>query len=343
MDLSFLERIRVARLLLEFRATTPLELPLLSGSALRGILFRRLYAGLCLLPKPCPGTCANPGHCPARPFGPNHGDGASQPLLILDPPVPPEFESAASGGEVAFPFHLSPPLFRGEEPCIEDLAPMSLEPGTVFPVGLTVGESLVRSLPAMIHALASAPLVRAQSRGAFELERVRDLADAGRILFTARHSTRQQGAPVQPPLLLSPAAGVWTRPRTVRVLCLTPWRFRIGDDYCFRMRDAARHFPQACYARAVRILSALEGGTQNAPAVWKPERVEVEQWHGYRYRWQRRRQDDSESQQLDGLCGFFDLTGGLEDLAPLLRTAELLHVGQKSGYGLGRVDIRLLE
>ncbi len=42
---------------------------------------------------------------------------------------------------------------------------------------------------------------------------------------------------------------------------------------------------------------------------------------------------------LGGLVGEIELTGELAPFAPLLHTAQLLHVGKGATFGLGRIQI----
>jgi CRISPR-associated endoribonuclease Cas6 len=42
---------------------------------------------------------------------------------------------------------------------------------------------------------------------------------------------------------------------------------------------------------------------------------------------------------LGGFVGEMEIEGDLEPLAPLLATAEILHVGKGATFGLGRIEI----
>ena len=42
---------------------------------------------------------------------------------------------------------------------------------------------------------------------------------------------------------------------------------------------------------------------------------------------------------LGGFVGEMEIEGDLEPLVPLLRTAEILHLGKGATFGLGRMEI----
>jgi CRISPR/Cas system endoribonuclease Cas6 (RAMP superfamily) len=44
--------------------------------------------------------------------------------------------------------------------------------------------------------------------------------------------------------------------------------------------------------------------------------------------------------KLGGLVGHLRLQGDLAPFAPLLRTAELVHVGKGATFGLGKVEVK---
>jgi hypothetical protein len=212
---------------------------------------------------------------------------------------------------------------------------MTLEAGVPIPVGLTFAESSVALLPEIVEALTALPLERAGGRGQFVLERIRDLADAGRVLYY-----RGLPIPTQSPLVLPVDAGARALRHAIRVCCQTPWCLRIGDRYCFSMADAAAHFLTSCYTRSAQVLEMV---TSQKPPFHEPPRLHVDEATGYRFRWLRRRLDETEPMDFDGLTGCFDLSGPLAPYAPLLRAAEILHVGQKTAFGMGKVAVFGLE
>ena len=58
-------------------------------------------------------------------------------------------------------------------------------------------------------------------------------------------------------------------------------------------------------------------------------------WHD----WERYSNRQGRKMTLGGFVGEMEIEGDLEPLAPLLRTAEILHVGKGATFGLGRIEI----
>jgi hypothetical protein len=59
-------------------------------------------------------------------------------------------------------------------------------------------------------------------------------------------------------------------------------------------------------------------------------------WHDWE-RWSQRQQA---TMKLGGLVGHLHLEGDLAPFAPLLRAAEVVHVGKGATFGLGKVEIQ---
>ena len=47
-------------------------------------------------------------------------------------------------------------------------------------------------------------------------------------------------------------------------------------------------------------------------------------------------------QLLGGLCGTLEVEGGLAPFLPLLRTAEVVHLGKETSFGLGKIRVEVL-
>jgi hypothetical protein len=58
-------------------------------------------------------------------------------------------------------------------------------------------------------------------------------------------------------------------------------------------------------------------------------------WHD----WERYSNRQGRKMTLGGFTGEMEIAGDLEPFAPLLRTAEILHVGKGATFGLGRIEI----
>jgi hypothetical protein len=47
--------------------------------------------------------------------------------------------------------------------------------------------------------------------------------------------------------------------------------------------------------------------------------------------------------ELSGFTGFMDVSGDLDRLLPLLRAGEILHIGARTSYGLGKYELKVLK
>jgi hypothetical protein len=55
--------------------------------------------------------------------------------------------------------------------------------------------------------------------------------------------------------------------------------------------------------------------------------------------WQRYSNRQERKMDFGGLLGTVELDGDLAPLAPLLRTAEVVHVGKGATFGLGKLEL----
>lgn len=346
MDLDFLKSVQYCRLALVFRTIAPSTLPLFSGSALRGMICERLISRLCMRRGGCRESCADPQLCLARHFfsEPTATSEPSTKLWVLEPPIPSELEEIVHGEKVRFPYACFPPKRRGEAPILSSLVAISMESGVSFQLRLALMGPACDSALQVIEALAAAPLVRSKAKapGSFLLEHVYDIESGGKILLD-QEPPASSILPATVRTLDLPLRQI-LRAKTIRVWWLTPLRLRLDDGYCYNPWQVAEHFPAACWARCVRAYQACFPDGDRPPfVVLKPGAWSVRAVHAYRYELKRESVRQGREMSFDGLVGHFDISGDLDEVHRLARVAEIIHVGQKTTFGLGKIRVDVLE
>ena len=128
-------------------------------------------------------------------------------------------------------------------------------------------------------------------------------------------------------------------PVTLRFV--TPLRLKIRDQLAdrFRFRDLAFHMLR-------RTLELAHTHVPGAPVDWsfqpllrKADAVQATaadlRWHDWE-RWSQRQQT---RMKLGGVVGTLTLDGDLSPFTSLLRTAEVIHVGKGTTFGLGKMEV----
>jgi hypothetical protein len=172
-----------------------------------------------------------------------------------------------------------------------------------------------------------------ERRRPFAVEEIAYQDAAGRF-----HPFTAPGRPLAPPLL-PPANGLPGDELTLRFR--TPARFKVDGRLVPSLGVRALVFRML--ARALEIVhfygdrEAIDWDFQ--PLLRQTDRVRlVEQdlvWKDLK-RYSSRQQTEM---TLGGFVGSLRLAGDLAPFAPLLRTAEILHVGKGTTFGLGRVEV----
>jgi hypothetical protein len=336
-DLSFLSEISYVQAAFHFQAEGPVDLPPFGGSTLRGVFGRAFRRHLCTDPR-CEEDCLRPEEC--RYYSlferdrESPGKGASLPKpYILEPPVHPQLERIAAGAPVRPPFvvdHLPGhiPILRNE-----DAAP--IPDGAILTVRMTLFGQVIPMLPAVIDVLARSTLLVGQ--GALHLVRVTDPV-SGLPLYDCDLAHLPIQSP-QPRTLAPPLSPAASPPARLQVSFVTPTRVRVGDDYCFEPARFAAHFWEAALTRAMRIRDFLcRPASPRLPFLELPADLPHVAGHTlYHYALRRMSHRQRRFMDFDGVVGSVLFEGALEPLLPLAHAAELLHIGQKATFGLGRV------
>jgi len=284
--------------------TAPFTLPYHSGSLIRGVLGRALRLAGCARPRvPCAGPCEAPHACAyARLFDPPG-------------PVPPPHR-----------------FLRGVDRVPPRLLPLVPPPGAVAlaaeeKVGFGVrvlgdlDDDDERRLVGALARLADLPLGTEAGRvklaevtrsGQRNREILLDAAPAAegrvRVTFETPAWLEQRNK-----LVRDPAFPLLFRAIYRRLTVIGALYGQLGADH------------DATFAR----LDALAAGVKTVESALRP------------MRWERLSEERGERHEMRGLLGWAELEGDVGSFLPVLRLAEVVHVGKATSFGLGRV--RALE
>ena len=310
-----LPRIPYLRLRCTLRARERAVLPPYKGSLLRGAFGHALRAAVCALgPRRDCADCRLRRACPYTRLFETLIEGEPPPFLrgIPTAPRPYVFEPAteacnlAPGDPVDFDL-----LLLGQAASLDAYALLALERMVAGGLG--------------------------RDRFAFSLDRVRvpeprggwrDLVAGGRTVAGSASVAS-----------LPPAGGLGRSRIVLRFT--TPTRLKSDDRIL-----SAVGFRPLVFAMIRRTLEIAHFHLPGAEVDWSfrplldrtaavrivDSRLRWRDWQRYSNR-QRRRM------HLGGFVGELEIEGDLEPLAPLLHTAEILHVGKNTTFGLGRMEI----
>jgi hypothetical protein len=332
---EFLPSIRFRRVTLEFEVRRALELRPMPGSALRGALGYLLRPLLCEAEPKCEGECRQPEVCRYYSlFERERREGGAGPNVpkpyILDPPIPPEFDEIVAGGPVRAPFEAAPPWPGESIPLLRCDQVLHTPPGVLVPLGLTLFGSMGAILPALLEVLVRRGLPCAG--GLLALRRV--LEPDGAVLYD-RTFCRSVCDPPERTLPHLPRTEV----RRMRVFFRTPVRLNLGGRICYDPLVLGGRLFQHFAVRAIKIYNeycAPAGG--RLPWMEAPSgAARVARFRLFHYVLPRYSNRQERGMRFDGVVGWMDLEGNLGEIAPFARAAEVLHVGQKAAFGLGRV------
>jgi hypothetical protein len=240
-----------------------------------------------------------------------------------------------------------PPLLRGLDTAPR---PYVFEPRTdtrTFPPGepleldlILIGQAAELQAYALlaIEQMAAAGLGR--HRVPFALDRAEALTAGGswQTVFAAGR--------VQTPGLLSPLLPPQQGPaERARLRFLTPTRIKLRRQLAQEV-----DFRSLVFAMLRRVLELAHVHVPGAAIDWnfrpyldQADSVRVTaadlRWHD----WQRYSNRQERSMTLGGFAGTLEVEGDLAPFAPLLRAAEILHVGKGATFGLGRLRIEAAD
>jgi hypothetical protein len=336
LQVDFLRDIYYTQARLEFEALEEVALPPFAGSALRGVLGHALRDNLCDARPLCNTGCMQPETCHYYAlFERNResDEGSNLPKsLILDPPVPLDLEQIALGAPPRFPYEVNG-AGRSLPPKLMNRNEWRAPAGCEFAARITLLGQAGALLPALIRVLQQSEM--RIGGGLFQLSRAVDTAQGGRVLWD-----RAEGFPSQA-ALRQDFAGLLLQTRSPQRLLVgfvTPVRLRTGTGrYCFSPRELAQRFWEAALVRAMRVRDTFCKLGERLPWMELPITPEFQTKSFYQYVLPRLSHRQQAFMDFDGLIGTAEYTAPRRELVALAQAAEVLHVGQKATFGLGRV------
>jgi hypothetical protein len=253
-------------------------------------------------------------------------DGPNVPKpYILEPPVAPELERIAAGAPVR------PPYIQESGGMLHNETPLTGLRG--FSVGFTLLGQAAPLLDAVIELLSLSPLQIGASR--FALDRVTGTAPNERRIWE-RGGIRQRAGEQRLGVVRSSG-------KSLRLSFVTPLRIRgRKGSYNRNPEEIAAQFWEAALVRAVRVRDYFcSSGSLGERLPWQdlpPRLPAVVRRRLFHYQLERLSNRQQRKMDFDGVVGSVWYEGAeLEELSPLVYAAEVLHVGQKATFGLGRV------
>jgi hypothetical protein len=201
-----------------------------------------------------------------------------------------------------------------------------------------------------VERMAAAGLGARRHRFALDRVEAPEIAGGGREVYSRARGAAPSGAlsglPVLPPAA-PPIPQTSPKPLTGEggsravLRFLTPTRLKSGG----RLREDFR-FRELAFTTLRRMLEIAHFHASGERVDWEI-RPYLEQasavrvaasdlrWQG----WQRYSNRQRRSIEMGGIVGMVELAGDLAPFLPLLRTAEVLHLGKGATFGLGRVVV----
>lgn len=304
------------RLAVTLRAEEPATLPAYHGSMLRGAFGHALRRLACRLgPGQECAACPLRRECAYARIFETFVEGAPPPFLRgIDRAVRPYvFEPREGGGQ--------------------------LEPGDPLRFDLLL---LGRAVELQSHAvlalerMARGGLGRGRARFRLDLVEALDPSGPPRRLFA---EGRLPAAEPVAPATVAPSS---LPEGAVALHLVTPLRLKVRDQLAvqLRFRDLAFHMLRRVLELAHFHAPEAEVDWTFQPLLRKAQEVQVRpldlRWKDWE-RWSQRQQS---AMKLGGLMGSLVLEGDLAPFAPLLRVAEVVHVGKGATFGLGKVVLK---
>jgi hypothetical protein len=315
---------------LTLEAAEPASLPPYPGSALRGALGHLMRAALCD-GSGCGHECQRPEACRYYSLFEQDSNGA-KPFLLLAP-APPGLEEIAMGGPVNLPYRTGAPRGKETVPTLRNEAAWKLGAGATLTFGLRLFGSASNAVAGVIQAVSQCGLAVSAAR--FRLLSARDAS--GQMLY----DIRLPGVPVQTPAARSLRIEREAAKR-LRIVFLSPALLKLGAASTFSPEDFAARFFEHCIGRTVRMHRVCSG--MRAPWVEAPApQTQLANHRLFHFELPRQSYRQDKWLDFDGMVGYFDLAGGAGPALPWARAAEVLHFGQKSAFGLGKMRVLILE
>jgi CRISPR-associated endoribonuclease Cas6 len=311
-----LPAISYLRLQMALQAEEPAMMPAYQGSMLRGAFGNALRRTVCVMgPRQACDCCVLRQACVYT--------------RIFEPFVEGEPPPFLRGIDQAVRPYVFEPLGREGR----------MEPGETLRFDLLLfGQAVDLQAYAIlaVERMALTGLGSGRARFRLILVEAADPGGAKRRLFAA--GSPPSAVPARPSVL--PLAALPPGPVILRFV--TPLRLKVRD----RLTDHPT-FRGLAFSMLRRVLEMAHFHVPSAEIDWsfrdylaRADAVHIAgtelRWHDWE-RWSQRQQT---AMKLGGLVGHFCLEGDLAPFAPLLRAAEVVHVGKGATFGLGKVEVK---
>lgn len=308
------------RLRLVLRAEEPAELPAYQGSMLRGAFGHVLRRLVCAMGprQPC-ATCRLRRGCHYTRLFETFVEGEPPPFLrgLDTAPRPYVFEPDVTH------LHRGSPRFDPGDPLRFDL--------------LLLGQAVDLAGWALLALERMAESGLGARRARFALDQVLAQDPVGGWV-TLRDAGRWTGRDLPPPSV--PAENGLPKDR-ITLSFQTPVRLRVRGDVAtgFSVRDLAFPMVRRVLELATFHVPGAEPDWTFRPLLQHAGTIRIAASDLRWFDWERYSNRQERKINMGGLIGTLDLEGDLAPLAPLLRTAEIVHVGKGATFGLGRMDL----
>lgn len=314
-----LPRIPYLRLRVTLRAQGDATLPAYKGSMLRGAFGHAMRKVVCMMPpeQPCESCLLRPACYFTKIFDP------------FSPTPPPPFLQG-------LPITPRPYIFEPGSHSPNSSRHLAAGDPLEFDL-LLFGQATDLQIYALLAIERMAVAGLGRHRAPFRLERVlcrvpdgswRVVLEGGRM---RGHSGSRPSFPETNGLDPSRAA----------LHFLTPTRLRVEHDHV-----ETTTFPELAEAMLRRVMEVAWFHVTNPQIDWHVERLlararEVRivrsdlRWQD----WERYNVQQKTLMNMGGFTGTVEIEGDLEPFAPLLRAAEIVHVGRGTPFGLGRMEV----
>ena len=341
---AWLENLEWRDTWLTLEALEPAHLPPYLGSTLRGALGHLLRVALCDGKSGCGYECEQPAACRYFSlFEKNRTpDGQNLPksFLIL-PPALPGLDDIVAGGPINRNFQTGPPKHGENLPTLRCDGGWKLDPGAPLVFGIRLFGGAANILPAIIEGIVRHGLTLGTSQ--FQLAAARD--HRNQAIYTRRWA---QQIPVQSPPLQRFVIEAEKASR-LRILFQSPtvYKPRTEKIPTFNAHTIAAGFFEHCIGRAKDIVQlSARSSREAAPLAWVPSPtldLELAAHRLFHYELPRHSFRQNKTIDYDGVIGYLDVKGDFSAVMPWARAAEILHYGERSTSGLGKIRVLVME
>ena len=237
-----------------------------------------------------------------------------------------------------------PPFLRGIDQAVRPLVfephggPGRLQPGDPLRFDLLLlGQAVELQAYAILALERMARAGLGSGRARFQLARIEapDPDGPTRLLFS------QGSPPARTPARPSHTSLKALPDGPITLRFTTPLRLKVRDRLTdrLRFRDLAFYMLRRTLELAHLHVPGAAVDWTFQPLLRQADAIQVSATHVRWYDWERWSHRQQTAMKLGGLLGTLTLQGDLTPFAPLLRTAEIVHIGKGATFGLGKMEV----